>query len=268
MLAAKTLEEIPAVEIKTVRDSLAALRCPNYADSVWAAPFDQVTGAAYALLTAERHGYSHRDSRRFAFHAHIREQVASWIAGTAFPLHVSDHEAMDELVSGFYFNSAVQRLVWVSERLVTLFAGLPCPCGRKPEIPAEDGPKPTFFDFWKGASKRIDHLIFEHRHDLLQFGLVVLQLAPDRHIREIDFNPEMVLAMMRSSVKHRKPTLEAFERRTNGHGDRLTWSTAVPALRMKSAGDGFALLCRAYNELLEWNSEARQPAGTGFGDFA
>lgn len=268
MLATVIREESPTVDIKLVRDRLATLRCPNYTDSVWAAPFDQLTGVAYALLSAERHGYSQRDERRFRFQPHVREQVASWIAGASFPQHVSDHEAIDELVSGFYFNAAAQRLVWTSERLVTLFAALPCPCGRKPEVAGDGGAKPTFFDLWKGASKRIDHMECEHRHDLLQFGLVVLQLAPDRHVREMDFNPEMVLGMLRFSVKRRKPTLAAPERRTNGHGGRLTWSSAPPALRIKSAVDAFALLCRAYQELLEWNPEARQALPVPLGEFA
>ena len=268
MLATKTLDELPAVEIKAVRDALAALRCPTYIDSVWAAPFDQLTAAAYALLEAEHHGYSHHDRRRFQFHAHVREQVAAWIAGTAFPQHASDHDAMDEMVSGFYFNSAAQRLVWISERLVTLFAATPCPCGRKPEVSCDTSPAPTFFEFWQGASRRMDHMAFEHRRDLLHFGLLVLQLAPDRHSREADFNPEMVLAMLRFAVKHRKPTLHAWERRSDGHGARLTWSTASPSLQMKSLCDGFALLCRAYNELLDWNSEARQSAPVALGDFA
>ncbi len=266
MLATKPLNESSATDIRLVREALAALECPAYGDSVWAAAFDQLTGAAYALLSAERHGFSHRDQRRFQFQPHIRQQIASWIAGYSFPQHVSDHEASDELISGFYFNSAVQRLVWTSERLITLFAALPCPCGRKPETAAE-GPKPLFHDFWKGASHRLDHLACEHRRDLQQFGLVVMQMAPDRHQREIDFNPEMALAMLRFAVKHRKPTLHAWERRQETH-ERLTWSTAGPALRMKTACEAFALLCRAHNELAQWNADARQAILTGLGEAA
>jgi hypothetical protein len=266
MLATKPLSEVPATDIRLVRDSLASLECPNHGDSVWGAPFDQLTGAGYALLAAERHGYSHRDQRRFQFQPHIRQQIASWIAGYSFPQHVSDHEANDELISGFYFNSAVQRLVWTSERLIALFAALPCPCGRKPETVAE-GSKPMFHDFWKGASKRVDHIAFEHRHDLQQFGLVVLQMAPDRHQREIDFNPEMVLSMLRFAVKHRKPTLHVCERRPDNH-ERLTWSAAAPGLQMKSACEAFALLCLAYNELVQWHPDARQATLVGLGEAA
>lgn len=266
MLATKSLSEHPAVDVHLVRDSLATLRCPTYGDSAWAAVFDQLTGAAYALLAAERHGYSHRDQRRFQFQPHVREQIASWIAGYTFPQHISDHEANDELVCGFYFNSAVQRLVWTSERLISLFAALPCPCGRHPEV-SPDGGKPSFHDLWKGATRRLDHISFEHRHDLLQVGLVVLQMAPERHQREIDFNPEMVLSMIRFAVKHRKPTLNCFERRQEAH-ERLTWSSASSELKIKSACDAFALLCRAYNELAEWNPEARHAMPAPLGEFA
>lgn len=266
MLATKSLSEHPSVDVHQIRDSLAALRCPTYADSAWTAVFDQLTGAAYALLAAERHGYSHRDQRRFQFQPHVREQIASWIAGHTFPQHVTDHEANDELVCGFYFNSAIQRLVWTSERLVAQFASLPCGCGRKPEVLPE-GPKPSFHELWKGASTRLDHVSFEHRRDLLQFGLVVLQMAPERHQREVDFNPEMVLSMLRFAVKHRKATLHCFERRQESY-ERLTWSSASAELRMKSAGDAFVLLCRAYNELLEWNPAARQALPAPLGEFA
>jgi hypothetical protein len=260
------VRETPAIDIKQVRDALAALECPKYGDSIWAAVFEHLAGAAYALMAAERHGYSRRDSRRFQFQPHVRQQIASWLAGYSFPQHISDHEANDELISGFYFNSAVQRLVWVAERLVTLFSALPCPCGRHPEAHPEGG-APTFHDYWKGATKRIDHLAFEHRTDLLQFGLVVLQMAPDRHQREIDFNPEMVLAMMRFAVKHQSPTMGVCERHHNGH-DRLTWSTAAPVLQIKSAGDAFALLSRAYNELVHWDADARQATMVALGEWA
>lgn len=266
MLATKSLVERPTVDVHLVRDSVAALHCPAYADSAWASLFDQLTGAAYALMAAERHGYSHRDQRRFQFQPHVREQIASWIAGHTFPQHISDHEAHDELVCGFYFNSAVQRLVWTSERLVTLFASLSCRCGRKPEVLPE-GPKPSFHELWKGATKRLDHVSFEHRRDLLQFGLVVLQMAPERHLREIDFNPEMVLAMLRFAVKHRKPTLHYFEQRQDTH-ERPTWSSATAELKVKSACDAFVLLCRAYNELVEWNPDARHAAPAPLGEFA
>lgn len=266
MAATATLHETPSVDVKQVRDALAALECPNYGDSVWAAIYEHLTGAAYALMSAERHGYSRRDPRRFQFQPHVREQIASAIAGYTFPQHVSDYEANDELISGFYFNSAVQRLVWVAERLVTLFSALPCPCGRQSEIHLEAG-TPKFHDYWKGASKRIDHLAFEHRTDLLQFGLVILQMAPDRHQREIDFNPEMVLAMMRFAVKHQKPTVSAWERHHDLH-DRLTWTTAGPGLQIKSAGDAFALLCRAYNELVHWDCDARQATMVALGEWA
>ncbi len=260
-----TVSETSTVDVRVVRDSLSGLACPNFGDSAWAAPFDQLTGAAYALLAAERHGYSHHDQRRYRFQPHIRQHIASWISGYSFPQHVSDHEATDELISGFYFNAAIQRMVWVSERLVSLFAALPCSCGRKPELQIE-GPKLPFHDFWKAASKRVDHLAFEHRCDMLQFGLVVLQMAPDRHQREIDFNPEMVLAMLRFSVKRRKPTLQSPDR-PDGR-DRLTWSTAAPALQMRSTCDAFGLLSRAYNELLGWNPEARQTSPVALGEFA
>ncbi len=266
MTATAMVPESSVIDIKQVRDALAGLECPKYGDSVWTAVFEHLTGAGYALMAAECHGYSRRDPRRFQFQVHVRRQIASRLAGYAFPQHVSDHEADDELIAGFYFNSAVQRLVWVAERLVTLFSAVPCPCGRHAEV-VGDGAAPKFHDYWKGATTRIDHLAFEHRTDLLQFGLVVLQMAPDRHQREIDFNPEMVLSMMRFAVKRQKPTRGAWERRHDGH-ERLTWSTAAPALQIKSAGEAFTLLCRAYNELVHWDADARQATMVALGEWA
>lgn len=248
-------------DIRLVRDVLASLRCPRFGDSPWIAVFEQLASAGYALLAAEKHGYSHRDQRRFAYHGRIRADVVGWLAGYAFPQYVSDYTAQDDLLSGFYFNSAVERLVWAAERMVATFAAVPCPCGRAPEPRGA-----AFSDCWKSASQRLEHVSQEDRIDLLNFGLVMLQLAPERHQREPELNPEMVLPALRFEVAHRRSPA-----RLNGRSpadDRPAWSTAGPLAQANLAGQAFALLCRAFNELVDWQPNARQEALPALGEWA
>ncbi len=55
-----------------VRESLTALQCPTYSDSLWTGPFEQLAGAAYALLAAERQSLAALPGGR----------MLSWLAGS------------------------------------------------------------------------------------------------------------------------------------------------------------------------------------------
>ena len=262
--ASPLARELHPPDIKLLRDTLAGLRCPRFGDSVWVAPFEKLAGAGYALLAAEKYGYSHRDQRRFTYHGRIREEVVRWLAGYAFPKHASDTEAQNDILSGFYFNAATARLVWAAERLVVVFAALPCPCGVGAAIDT-NGQRLAFLDVWKAAAHRLEHLGTEHRLDLLDFGLVVLQCSPDRHLHEPEFNPDTTLAMLRFDVSHHRRTTRTTEVKP---GAPVTWSNSGPMAQANAAADCFALLCRAYNELEEWQPAARQNELPALGEFA
>jgi len=255
---------------KQVRDSLERLQCPQYSDSIWIAPFELLTGAAYALLAAERHGFSRRDQRKYAYHTHVRENIASLVGEYSFAQQASDRAAFDDWVSGFYFNSAVQRIVWAAERLLVAFAGIPCSCGQAPEV-LEDG-RPGFGEIWKAASRRLEHVANEHQQDLSYVHVLLRQMPPDRHFRrETPFNPDTVFSMLRHDLERKHGLgLHPHDEHHQPAGTelRLTWSTAGPGLQMQFVCAAFSLLCHAYNELLAWHSGAREEAIAVLGEQA
>ena len=251
--------------LKVVRDSLADLECHKFSDSMWIAPFELLMGSAYALLSAERHGYSRRDGRKYEYHAHVRESITKLIA-EPFAGCSLDRVVFDDWVSGFYFNAAEQRLVWAADRLLTTLAALDCPCGKSGELLGAGSH--SFAEVWKAASARLEHVGAEHQKDLTYVAVLLKQSLPERHhVHEMVFNPDKVLSMLRDHVEHK------FGYTLDGHrktiaGSQSTWSMATAGVQMEFACAAFSLLCHSYNEMLSWHADARDSTLTALGELA
>lgn len=252
--------------LKLVRESLADIEAPKYSDSAWIAPFELLIGAAYALLAAERHGYSRRDGRKYAYHAHVRESIASMVAEHAFASSSSERILFDDWVSSFYLNAAEQRLVWAADSLLTTFATLECPCGRPGELSGHG--KHSFAEVWRAASLRLEHLGTEHQKDLTYVAVLLKQSVAERHHPyEMALNADAVLSVLRDHIEHRHDfTLDA--QRKAAAGPHTTWSTATAGMQMEFACAAFALLCHAYTEMTSWHAKARDHSLTALGELA
>lgn len=252
--------------LKLVRESLADLQCPKFSDSAWVAPFELLMGAAYALLAAERHGYSRRDARKYEYHTHVRENIAAILAEHAFAPPASGSPVFDDWVSGFYFNAAEQRLVWAADRLLTTFAATACPCGRSGELAGHG--KHSFSEVWKAASLRLEHIGTEHQNDLTYVAVLLKQSAAERHHPcEMAFSAVVVLSMLRDHLDHKHGyTLDGH--RKTAAGPHLSWPTAAPSVQMEFACAAFSLLCHAYNEMMNWHAEARDQVLIVLGELA
>lgn len=252
--------------LKLVRESLADLQSPRFSDSAWVGPFELLMGAAYALLAAERHGYSRRGGRNYEYHTHVREDIAAIVAEHAFAPLASERPIFDDWVSGFYFNAAEQRLVGAADRLLTTFAGLECPCGRPGEL-ADHG-KHSFSEVWRAASLRLEHVGMEHMKDLTYVAVLLEQAVWERHHPyEMAFNADTILSMLRDHVEHK------YGYTLDGHGKtvsaaHISWSTATPGVQMDFACAAFSLLCRAYNEMMNWHADARDRVPVALGELA
>ena len=252
--------------LKLVRQSLADLEGPRFNDSVWVAPYELLMGTAYALLAAERHGYSGRDNRKYEYHTHVREVIAKMVAEHAFACSSLDRSVFDDWVCGFYFNAAEQRLVWAAECLLTTFATLACPCGRPGEISAHG--KHSLADVWKTASLRLGHVGTEHQIDLTYVAVLLKQSVAERqHPYEMAFNADTVLSMLRDHVEHKLGyTLDGHRKRVAG--PHLTWSVTRASVQMEFACAAFSLLCHAYADMMNWHADARDYALTPLGELA
>ena len=249
----------------TVREAIAALECPNYSDSVWAGPFEQIVGAAYALLAAERHGFSRHDERKYQFHAHVRENVAAWVAEE--PFRPSDQSAFDDWVSGFYFNSALQRLVGAGEQLVAAFFAQECPCRKSPAGQRGSG-RAGVRQECQAALHFLEHLRSAHRQELPEMHAVLTQMSSPASRRTV-FDPEHALATLRGELHqrhvHAPRQPEPHKARPSA---RTSWSTAGPEQQIAVACAALAQLVRAYNQLAEWRPAARESAALALGATA
>lgn len=250
----------------TVREALAALECPSYSDSVWVGSFEQLVGAAYALLAAERHGFSRRDERKYQYHAHVRENVAAWVAEE--PFRPSDQSAFDDWVSGFYFNSALQRLVGAGTQLLTALAAQECSCGKLP-AGRQHGRRAGFGQQCQAALRFLEHLRNAHRKELPEVQAVVQQISPEQKRRAPAFDPEKPLAVLHAEFWQRQThRLTRHEPPAARARAKATWSTAGPEQQMAIACAAFAQLARAYNQLVEWQPAARESACPALGATA
>ena len=247
----------------TVREAIAALECPNYSDSVWAGPFEQIVGAAYALLAAERHGFSRHDERKYQFHAHVRENVAAWVAEE--PFRPSDQSAFDDWVSGFYFNSALQRLVGAGEQLAAAFSAQGCPCKKSP---AGHHGRAGVRQESQAALHFLEHLRSAHRQELPAMQAVLSQMSSPAS-RRAAFDPEHALATLSAELHQRQAHAPRQpELRAARLPARTSWSTAGPEQQMALACAALTQLVRAYNQLAEWRPTARESAVLALGATA
>jgi hypothetical protein len=252
--------------LKLVRESLADIESPKFSDSAWVAPFELLMGAAYALLATERHGYSRRDGRKYEYHAHVRESIASIIVEHAFAGSSSDRALFDDWVSGFYFNAAEQRLVWAADCLLTTFAALECPCGRPGELPKRG--KHSFAEVWRAAALRLEHVGTEHQKDLTYVAVLLKQAIAERqHPYEMAFNADTIVSMLRDHIEHRLGYTLDGHRKTIA-GSHITWSTGTAGVQIEFACAACSLLCHAYNEMMNWHADARDRALTALGELA
>jgi hypothetical protein len=249
-----------------VRESLADLGCPKFSDSAWVAPFELLMGVAYALLAAERHGYSRHDGRKYEYHTRVRANIADVLAEQTFTPPASQRPLFDDWVSGFYFNAAEQRIVWAADRLLTTFAALDCPCGRPGELAGHG--KHSFSEVWKAASRRLEHVGTEHQKDLTYVAVLLKQSVWERHRPcEVAFNADTVISMLRDHLEHKHGYTLDGHRKTVA-GAHLSWSSAAPGVQMGFLCAAFSLLCHTYNEMMNWHASARDRVLTALGELA
>jgi hypothetical protein len=231
-----------------VRDTLECLELPDDG-SVWVGPYEQLHGARFSLLGAKRHGIYARDI--CDYHVRVRTKIVALILQHDATGQVEDKSALDNALAGFYFNAAIQRVVWPSERLIKTFVGIPCACGRPPEAHANSR---RFGKLFQDAKVRIEHIKSEDKNEMARTA-AMLDHFPQR---ETQFDPRFALAMLRYDVNNRRHAIFsplARDRRSvrRNYSVRLTsWSSAPQNDQMQLACRAFEKVCLAYNEMRIW----------------
>ncbi len=243
-------------DIEVVRNALKAIRLPEVG-TVWIGPYEQLHGAGFALLAATRHGVHRRDLSNY--HVRVRTRIVQAILEHDELGKVTDTSIFDNAIAGFYFNAAIQRIVWASERLIKTFVGIPCPCGRAPE---KNAASRNFGMLLRDAKIRLGHLISDDKKTFPALSAVLNQFPAREHKRESRYNPKNALAMLRYDVNNRKHAVYgpyARDRKSAGDCDvqPLYWSDAPQDCQMHLACSSFVVVCRAYDELRDWQPDVR-----------
>ena len=252
------------LDAELVRNALKAIGLPEIG-TVWIGPYEQLHGAGYALLAAIRHGVHRRDLSNY--HVRVRARIVQTILEHDAEGKATDEFAFDNAIAGFYFNAAIQRIVWASERLIKTFISVPCICGRKPEQNADARKFPKLL---KGAKLRRDHLISEDKRTFPELSALLNQFPDEEHKRESPYDPQKALAMLRYDVNNRKHAVYdslARDRKSASGGCDFAptyWSDAPQDCQMHLACKSFDLVCRAYDELRDWqpNMQTGSPCGS------
>jgi hypothetical protein len=87
-------------------------------------PFEQLSGAGYALTIAIRFGVG-RQYRRLGYHDRVRRPLIPRLV--AYLNTDEPDEIVADWRASFYFNAAKQRIVWADERLLRAAATASCP---------------------------------------------------------------------------------------------------------------------------------------------
>jgi len=252
--------------IAEILDPLQKLPCPTF-DSVWLGPFEQLLGAGYALLSATKHGIYTR-SLDSHYNQAVQAKVTSHLRRIFSETDVSSADRFEDWVSGFYFNSAIQRMVWAGERLLLTCSAIDCSCGRRQAEPSVMKDRPPWRDVLAGALNRIDHVQNDDGLPLAKCHAVREQFiirdasGNEREYRRDDpLDSTKVLAMLRYDVNNRKHKAygrsKVLDRCSSGKGDNAKWHTAGADFQMRLACDAFALLCAALEELMSWHPQAK-----------
>lgn len=253
-------------ETTPVLESLRKLRCPAY-NSVWIGPFEQLVGAGYALLLATRHGISGRNLENY--NPRVQSQIISHIENNFLGRGGKDSRDFADWASGFYFNSAIQRIVWAGERLLLTCAGTSCSCRKRNAEGAVSRERPDFPKILKGAMTRLDHVQNDHAINLSHCRAVMEQFnfqdsfGKKREYRRGDpLDEAKILAMLRYDINNRKHRIYGrsllLDRNSAGKGDRKTWHSSGADYQMALACRAFQFVCDAYEELHAWNPRAQK----------
>jgi hypothetical protein len=247
--------------------SLQKLHAPAF-DSAWVGPFEQLLGAGYALLGATKHGIYQRNLDRYNpqvqakvtihLEALFSESVASDVCTFDDPCRFGDW------VSGFYFNSAIQRIVWAGERLLLTCAAVDCRCEKRTTEQSVASDRPRWPEVLSGALSRLDHVqndddIYLSKCRAVREQFIVRDEAgKEREYRRDDpLDHSKILAMLRYNVNNRKHRIyiraQLRDQESAKHGDNQKWFSCGADFQMDLAREAFELVCDAYEELRAWN---------------
>ena len=243
-------EQLPASLRSPVLSAMKSLQTPPSKKSVWIGPFDQLASAAYALLEADKLNVAKRIANSDDYYKRVFCHVTSLVSEYADSRHCTDSPALNTYLSVIYFNAGYQRVTFAAERLVTTFAAIRCTCNLPPDVTKKNG-KWYFNQSKKAAKNRL-----EHPHFSTQIPAFKQLLQQFDNWDGSTFKSDKALAILREQVNPKKHSVYD---RSDVEKSRPRMPCGSPWTvddQISLVAGAFQLVCKAYNELLQWN-----PAG-------
>jgi hypothetical protein len=203
--------------------------------------YEQIMGATYGLLMAQALGFESR-SLSPQYHQDVRLQLPALIErGSVNPL--GTEAGWQTWGNGFYFNAAIQRIVWVGDRVLTVFARLKtncCPVVLRPRCDVL-GIRGLLSD----AALRLAHEHFAWAGEVRRFVDVLNQdFDPARDVSDQNY-----FVAIRWDVNQRKHAIGGFHRSSAGAAKTGKWKDLGADKQIEYALKAFELVVRAYSEV-------------------
>ncbi len=212
--------------------------------------YEQLVGIAYSLWVADEYGIQKRNLENY--HNKVRLQLPKLFSSSVQVPFSQIPQEWATWVSGFYFNAALQRLTWVGDRLLTIFASLPMNCCLHSPLPSRK--KLRDIEMIIGFVKnRFNHLEGHYKDNWHLLGLNSYLLLVD-----INFNPKRdkiadsnYIRAIRWDVNNRKHSVGGFDRSSAGRVVSGHWSSLGQDIQFTYAIRAFQAICELYRDLHE-----------------
>lgn len=215
--------------------------------------YEQIIGAAYGLITAERMAIRERKLTS-SYHQEVRLKLAQILANEE-PFSMHAPKEWITWANGFYFNVAIQRLIWVGDRLLTVFGRLPAICCEVvPQIPRKRGL--GLEALLEDARNRLGH---EHFSTSPNVAKIVAMLSTPFDALQTEVTESNYLRAIRWDVNKRKHAIGGFHRSSVADVDTAQepWIGLGQDKQFEFALKGFKIICDVYSIFTNFISFAK-----------
>lgn len=227
-----------------ISKALSGLPLPAHDEQHLCPCFEQIVGAAYGVIVAERYGIRTRSLKNY--HDDVRLRLPSLLASEQVPPPATTGP-LATWASGFYFNNALQRIVWSGDRLLVAFARLPASCcPAAPQVVA-DNSDIGLSALLKDAKARLDHEHLSGSSGVRAYYelLDVRSFNPE----EDDVTDKNYLRALRYDVNEAKHSIGGFRRKSAGKGTRGPWASLEQDKQFYYVATAFLAVGNLYREM-------------------
>jgi hypothetical protein len=205
--------------------------------------YEQIFGAFYSLVLSNKFGIKTRNLEDY--HNQVRLKLAESLSESFYSFDSVTKE-FSTWASGFYFNSAIQRLIWVADRVLTIFGRLSARCCKDaPNFKTSNiGIKWILVD----ARTRLKHECFYSASNIKKV-VNMLDNSEKFNINKDIVTENNYLKAIRWDVNQRKHAIGGFHRSSSNKVKEGPWVKLGQDQQFKYTIMAFDLICKAYSDL-------------------